>query len=104
MPLSNPGMSQRAFTVMVGLVSVAATTAAAVAATAAGATATAAATAAVTAAATTATGAFFTRPGFVDDQGAALELLAIQLLNGLIAAVGHFHEAEASRPARLSIH
>src|SRR5687767_11384504 len=71
---------------------------------AAEATATTAATTAVVAAASGAA-ALFAGPGLVDCQGSALELLAVERLNGLLGlgVVLHLDEAEAPRPAGLPI-
>jgi hypothetical protein len=71
---------------------------------------TTAATEATTAAASSATAAakptaFGTRAGLVHDQIAAAQIRAIQRSDGLfsLAAIGHFHECEASRTARVAV-
>ena len=73
-----------------------------VAATAAAASSAAAATA-TTAATEAAAGAFFTRTGFIDGEGAAHEVGAVHLLNCLIGAFRHFDEGEAAAAARFAI-
>jgi hypothetical protein len=82
-------------------------TAAATAAESASAAAATAATESATtaAAATTAATAFFTRPGFVDGQGASAVLLAVEGCNGSLRflVVGHFDESETFAPAGVPI-
>jgi hypothetical protein len=60
-----------------------------------------AATVTATAPATTAT--ILARPGLVDGQVSALEVLAVQRGDGLRPALAHLHEAEATRAARLAV-
>jgi hypothetical protein len=84
--------------------------AASTAATAIASTTAATAAEATTAAASSATAAaeptaFGTRAGLVHDQIAAAQIRAIQRSDGLfgLAAIGHFHECEASRTARVAV-
>src|SRR5687767_7202404 len=91
-----------------GLVPVAAATAAATTTVAAAATAAAAATTAVAAPATaaaaaTTTGAVFLRLGFVDREGAAVALLAVERRDGRLGLriAAHLDEPEALAPARV---
>jgi hypothetical protein len=63
---------------------------------------------AVTAAPAAATIATATTPrafaGFVDPQGAAAEVLAVECLNGLVGvSIAHFDEAEAARATRVAV-
>src|SRR5438067_354975 len=53
-----------------------------------------AAAAAAAAVATAGPGTVLTRLGFVHRQGAALQLGAVELLDGLVATLAHFDEAE----------
>lgn len=64
-----------------------------------------AARAAATESASTSAGAGFTGLGFVDDEGAAAELLAVAGRDGLAGffVVCHFNESEAARAAGLAI-
>jgi hypothetical protein len=68
--------------------------------------ATAAAASVVTAATTTpATGAFLTRPSFVDGEGSALEVLLMEHLHSLVCfgLRAHFHECESPGASRSAI-
>src|SRR5262245_19928361 len=57
---------------------------------------------AVAATATAAT-ALLTGTSLVDDEGPAFEFGAVEVLDGLVRAIGHFHEAKAARAAGLAV-
>src|SRR5437899_2650613 len=48
-------------------------------------------------------GAVLARPGLVDGEGAALDLLAVEGGNRLVPATGHFNEPKPARTARLPV-
>jgi hypothetical protein len=65
------------------------------------------AAAAATTTTTTATGsttATFTWAGFVDRQGAAVELGVVHAIDGFLAAAAHFHEGEAAWATGVAVH
>src|SRR5262249_4604964 len=53
-----------------------------------------------------ATAAFLPRPGFIDRQGPAIDLFAVERLNGRLSfcVAAHLHEAESLRPAGIPVH